>query len=46
MWSKDDEARSLLKQMNQTAHDCGATVADVRRFFAVDAQPALLQSRK
>src|SRR5450755_4777260 len=41
MWSKDDEARSLLKQMNQAAHDCGSTVADVRRFFAQDAQPAL-----
>ena len=41
MWSKDDEARSLLKQMNQAAHDCGSTVADVRRFFAQGAQPAL-----
>ena len=41
MWSKDDEARSLLKEMNQAAHDCGSTVADVRRFFAQEAQPAL-----
>ncbi len=41
MWSKDDEVRSLLKQLNQAAHDCGATVAAVREFFARHAQPAL-----
>ena len=26
MWSKDDDVRNLLKQMNQAAHDCGPTV--------------------
>jgi len=41
MWSKNDEVRNLLKQMNQAAHDCGSTVADVRRLFAQYAQPAL-----
>ena len=41
MWSKDDEVRNLLKQMNQGAHDCGATAAKVREFFAQYAQPAL-----
>ncbi len=41
MWSKDDEVRNLLKQMNQAAHDCGSTVDDVRRFFVQHAQPAL-----
>jgi len=41
MWSKDDEVRNLLKQMNQAANDCGSTVADVRQFFAQHAQPAL-----
>jgi DUF438 domain-containing protein len=41
MWSKDDEVRNLLKQMNQAAHDCGSTVDDVRHFFAQHAQAAL-----
>jgi len=41
MWSKDDEVRNLLKQMNQAAHDCGSTVDDVRQFFVQHAQPAL-----
>ncbi len=41
MWSKDDEVRNLLKQMNQAAHDCGSTVAEVEQFFAQHAQPAL-----
>ena len=41
MWSKDDEVRNLLKEMNQAAHDCGSTVADVRHFFAQHAQAAL-----
>jgi len=41
MWSKDDEVRSLLKQMNQAANDCGSTVADVRQFFTQHAQSAL-----
>ncbi len=41
MWSKEDEVRKLLKQMNQAAHDCGSTVADVRQFFAQHAQLAL-----
>ena len=41
MWSKDDEVRSLLKQMNQAAHDCGSTVDDVSQFFAQFSQSAL-----
>jgi hypothetical protein len=41
MWSKDDEVRNLLKQMNQAAHDCGSTVADVREFFSQHAQATL-----
>jgi len=41
MWSKDDEVRNLLKQMNQAAHDCDSTVADARQFFVQHAQPAL-----
>jgi hypothetical protein len=41
MWSKDDEVRSLLKQMNQAAHDCGSTVDDVSPFFAQFSQSAL-----
>ena len=41
MWSKDDEARNLLKQMNRAAHDCGSTVADVKQFFAQHAKTAL-----
>ena len=41
MWSKDDDVRNLLKQMNQAAHDCGSTVAEVRQFFAQHAQATL-----
>ena len=41
MWSKDDEVRNLLKQMNQAAHDSGSTVAPVRQFFAQYAKTAL-----
>lgn len=41
MWAKDDEARNLLKQMNQAAHDCGSTVEETRQLFARYAQPAL-----
>lgn len=39
MWSKDDEVRNLLKQMNQAAHDCGSTVEDLRQFSVQHAQP-------
>lgn len=42
MWAKDDEVRSLLKQMNQAAHDCGSTAASVRQFFTQSAEAALL----
>ena len=41
MWAKDDDVRKLLKQMNQSAHDCAPTVSAVKHFFAQDAQPAL-----
>ncbi len=41
MWSKDDEVRNLLKQMNQAAHDCGSTVADVRQLFVQHGHAAL-----
>ena len=41
MWSKDDEARKLLKEMNQAAHDSGSSLAEIRLFFTRYAQPAL-----
>ncbi len=41
MWSKDDDVRNLLKQMNQGAHDCGPTAAEASRFFNQHAAPAL-----
>ncbi len=41
MWSKDDDVRNLLKQMNQAAHDCGPTVTEARQFFNQHAVPAL-----
>jgi len=41
MWAKDDDARKLLKQMNQSAHDCAPTVSAVKQFFAQHAQRAL-----
>ena len=41
MWSKDDEVRSLLKQMNQAAHDCGPTAPEGRQFVAQYALPTL-----
>lgn len=41
MWAKDDDVRKLLKQMNQSAHDCAPNVDAVNRFFAQYAQPAL-----
>lgn len=41
MWSKDDDVRNLLKEMNQAAHDCGSRVADAQRVFTRHAQPAL-----
>jgi DUF438 domain-containing protein len=41
MWSKDDDVRNLLKQMNQGAHDCGPTAAEASRFFNQHVAPAL-----
>ena len=41
MWAKDDDIRGLIKQMNQAAHDCGPTAAEVGQFFAKYAVPAL-----
>jgi DUF438 domain-containing protein len=41
MWAKDDDVRNLLKQMNQAAHDCGATAAEGRQFFTQHAVTAL-----
>jgi len=41
MWAKDDDVRRLLKQMNQSAHDCAPTSPAVKQFFAQSAQPAL-----
>ena len=41
MWSKDDEVRNLIKEMNQAAHDCGSSVAETRQSFTRRAQPAL-----
>lgn len=41
MWAKDDEVRSLVKQMNQSAHDCSSTAGSIRR-FSQTAEAALL----
>ena len=41
MWSKDDDVRNLLKEMNLAAHDCGSSVAEAKQFFARYAQPVL-----
>lgn len=41
MWSKDDDVRNLLKEMNLAAHDCGSSVAEAKQFFMRYAQPAL-----
>lgn len=41
MWAKDDEVRTLLKQMNRAAHDCGLTAAGAKQFFNQFAQRAL-----
>ena len=41
MWSKDDEVRNLLKQMNQAAHGCGPTAAEARQFCVQYARPTL-----
>src|SRR5208283_1019619 len=40
MWAKDDDARKLLKQMNELAHDCGPTAAAVQQ-LAPQAKLAL-----
>lgn len=41
MWSKDDDVRNLLKQMNERAHDCGPSATEARQFFTQHAAPAL-----
>jgi len=41
MWAKDDDVRKLLKQVNQSAHDCAPTSPAVKQLFAQSAQPAL-----
>lgn len=41
MWAKDDEVRSLLKRMNQSAHDCNSTAGSIRQFFTQSAEAAL-----
>ena len=41
MWSKDDDVRNLIKEMNQAAHDCGSSVAETRLFSTRHARPAL-----
>lgn len=41
MWAKDDEVRNLLKHMNQAAHDCGPTAADVKYLLETYAQRTL-----
>ena len=41
MWAKDDEVRGLLKQMNQAANECGATPADIDKFYVQSAERAL-----
>lgn len=40
MWAKDDDARKLLKQMNESAHDCDPIAAAVQQ-FAPQAERAL-----
>jgi uncharacterized protein len=42
MWAKDDEVRSLLKQMNQSARDCNSIAGSIRQFFTQSAEAALL----
>lgn len=46
MWAKDDEVRSLLKQMNQAAHDCSSTAGSIRQFFAESGEAALLAAEE
>jgi len=41
MWSKDDDVRNSLKEMNLAAHDGGSSVAEAKQFFTPPAQPAL-----
>ena len=40
MWAKDDDARKLLKQMNELAHNCSPTASAVQQ-FARQAERAL-----
>lgn len=41
MWAKDDDVRELLKQMDQSAHNCAPNVSAIKQFFAQYAEPAL-----
>lgn len=41
MWAKDDEVRSLLKQMNQSARGCDSRAGSIRQ-FSQSAEAALL----
>ena len=44
MWSKDDEVRNLLKQMNQAAHDCGSTITECETAFCPARAACLISS--
>lgn len=41
MWSKDDEVRALLKEMNRAAHDFGPTAAEAQQFLTQCAMRTL-----
>jgi len=41
MWAKDDEVRSLLKTLNQAAHDCRPVVSECKVVCGKFAAPAL-----
>ena len=41
MWSKDDEVRALLKQLNHAAHSCGATASDCKQLITQYVNPAI-----
>lgn len=41
MWSKDDEVRALLKELNSAAHKCGTSAADGRQLVSEYAKSAI-----
>lgn len=41
MWAKDDEVRSLLKQMNQAVHGCATAAGSITQSFTHSAEVAL-----